>query len=694
MSLKISGKMEKLSELNEDILQLVIKGEKLHLQGRYKKAEEIYREILARDPKNSIAYHHLGIMALQGKQIDLAKTLLKAASDLEPENVRYLIDLGTVYFNMQKHIEATKVLKKALELDPDNYEALFNLGTVYLERGMHEEAVNYLDRAVVLNPLDPRPFVKLAYCLVQLGRFEEAEEIAKAAYVLKPKTKEDQFILMDTFLELNSPWYAIPLGKMLVEKDPANISFRTRLSNAYSMAGVVCKAEEEARHALNLAPNTPGLYKLLAQAMMVCTGWDEALEVVEEGLKLDPENEGLLLQKASIYEKKGWDEDAFYIVKQFFTGQRQHNPQAVSLLGVLCKKFKAEKEGIDVLNEAIENTHLGQGFICSVKFTLAELYEAIGKYDKAFKELKEANDLVPRIYHGKREEEYFERLKKVFTKEFFQKAKRSTIKTKKPIFIVGMPRSGTSLTEQILATHPDVYGAGELAKIGEIASTLSHWMGKNIPFPEIALELDEKTLNKAAQEYLDFIDSLSGGVFLHVTDKMPQNFLYMGLMALIFPEVKIIHCRRNPYDTCLSNYFQNFAAAGLSFAYNLEDLGHYYRLYLDIMQHWREVLPITFYESQYEELVKKPREKIKELLDFCELDWYEGCLEFYKTKRDVKTASYDQVRKPLYTKSVSRWKRYEKHLEPLKKVLEADEGPGLSLKQAGIIIDYDSGKPK
>lgn len=692
MALKISSRCKE--EIEKEVAELLAKGEEFHLEGRYKEAEEMYKQVLQLDPQNSVAYHHLGIMALQGKQFDLAKKLFKASIDLDPNNVRYLMDLGTAYFSLQRFPEATEVYKKAVELDADNYEAQYNLGTIYLERGMYEEASQHLDKAVVLNPLDPKPFVKLAYCLVQLGRFEEAEEIAKAAYVLKPKSKEDQFILMDTFLDLNLPWYAIPIGKMLIEKEPSNISFRARLSTAYSMAGVVCKAEEEARIALNLAPNAPGLYKLLAQAMMICTGWDEALEVVEEGLKLDPDNEGLLLQKASIYEKKGWDEDSFYIVKQFFTGKREYNPQAITLLGVLCKKFKAEKEGIDLLNEALENKNLGQGFRCSAKFSLAELYEAIGEYDKAFETLKEANELVPRIYNRQREEEYFQRLKKVFTKEFFEKAKRATIKTKKPIFIVGMPRSGTSLTEQILATHPDVFGAGELAKMGEIATSLPSWLNKNIPFPEIVSELDEETLNKAAQEYLDFIDSLSGGAFIHVTDKMPQNFVYMGLMALVFPEVKIIHCKRNPYDTCLSNYYQHFAAAGLSFAYDLEDLGHYYRLYLDIMQHWKEVLRIKFYESQYEELVSNPREKVRELLEFCELDWYEGCLEFHKTKRDVKTASYDQVRKPLYKKSVARWKRYEKHLEPLKKVLEADDMPGLSLKQAGIIIDYESGKPK
>ncbi len=684
MALRISSNRSR--DTAREVEELLKKAENYHLKGKYQEAEDLYRSILEMDPENSVAYHHLGLMALQGGQYELATTLLKAASELEPNNVRYLIDLGIALFSMQKDKKAIECFKRALDLEPENFEACYNLGSVFMNRTMFEDAVEYLEKAVVLNPLDPRPFVKLAFCLAQIGRYEESEEIARAAYVLKPKTTEDMFILMDTFLELNRPWYAIPLAKKLIDKEPANITFRTRLVGAYLSAGVMCRAEEEARRTLNLAPKSPGLYRLLAQATMICSGWDEAMEIVEEGLKLDPDNEFLLIQKASILEKKGRDQESFEIIKRFFSDRKTFNPQAVNILATLCKKFKVEKEGIELLKETLQNKGLSQGYISSVKFTLAELYDSIGDYDNAFYNLKEANDLETKVYNRTREEEYFARLKEVFTREFFTKSPRSSIATRKPIFIVGMPRSGTSLTEQILATHPDVFGAGELAKVGEISAELGKWLGKNLPFPEVMKEINQDVLNKAAQEYLDFIDSLSGGRFLFVTDKMPQNFIYMGLMVLIFPDAKIIHCKRNPLDTCLSNYFQNFAAAGLSFAYNLEDLGHYYRLYLDIMEHWRKVLPVAFYESQYEELVSNPREKVKALLDFCGLPWYEGCLEFHKTKRDVKTASYDQVRKPLYKKSVARWKRYEKHLEPLKKILEAEDLPGLSLDEAGIAI--------
>ena len=686
MVLQITSEVNK-EYIDEKISQMLEKAEQLHTLGRYEEAEDLYREVLKLDPNNHIAYHHLGIMALQGGKFDLAKTFLKAASVLDPQNVRYLIDLATAHFCLKEINIAISILEKALEIDPDNYEIRYNLGTALMEKQEFEEASKHLDRAVVLDPYNPKPFVKLSYCLTQLGRYEEAEEIAKAAFVLRPKEIEDMFILMEVFLDINRPWYAIAIGNKLVDKDPTNISFRARLATAYQIAGIVCRAEEEARKALSLAPNMPGLYKLLASAMMVCSGWDEAMEVVEEGLKLAPENENLLLQKASILEKKGKDQEAFKIVKRFFQNREDHNPQAVSLLATLCKKFHVEEEGIELLNEVLKNKNLGQSFISSTKFILAELYDSIGEYDKAFEALKEANDLVPRTYSREKEEEFIKALKEVFTKEFFEKAPRSSIKTQKPIFIVGMPRSGTSLTEQILATHPDVFGAGELSKVGEISSFLPYWLKKNINFPWICNHLTQDVIDKAAKEYLDFIDSLSGGKFLFVTDKMPGNFVYLGLIFLMFPEAKIIHCKRNPYDTCLSNYFQNFAAAGLGYSYNLEDLGHYYRLYLDIMDHWKKVLPTKIYENEYEELVQNPKEKIKEILDFCGLSWYEGCLEFYKTKRDVKTASYDQVRKPIYKKSVARWKRYEKHLEPLKKILESEDLPGLSLKKAKIVVE-------
>jgi hypothetical protein len=155
---------------------------------------------------------------------------------------------------------------------------------------------------------------------------------------------------------------------------------------------------------------------------------------------------------------------------------------------------------------------------------------------------------------------------------------------------------------------------------------------------------------------------------------MPQNFLHLGLIALMFPKAKIIHIQRDPLDTCLSCYFQNFVAQGLTFAYNLENLGHYYRQYQALMEHWRTVLPVRFHEVQYEHLVEEPEGQIASLLEFCGLEWDDACLEFHKTKRDVRTASYDQVRKPLYTSSKKKWKKYEAHLEPLKLALGMEEG--------------------
>ena len=309
----------------------------------------------------------------------------------------------------------------------------------------------------------------------------------------------------------------------------------------------------------------------------------------------------------------------------------------------------------------------------SLNFQAGRLFEDIGDYDRSFEAYREGNNLKPRKYDRSRTEEQFEKLKTLFTKEFFENAPRSNLGINRPIFIVGMPRSGTSLTEQILASHPEVFGAGELTQMVIVSQYMEDLFASNgIYYPECLNQASTEILNKAAQMYTDRIDELDVDS-KYVTDKMPHNFMHLGLIALLFPDVSVIHCKRDPRDTCISCYFQDFVAAGLSFAYDLSDLGHHYKLYEDLMEHWKKVLPIEIYESQYEALTTDPSTNVRKMLQFCGLDWDDRCLEFHKTKRDTKTASYDQVREPMYTKSVARWQRYEKHLGPLLDALEGVE---------------------
>jgi len=232
-----------------------------------------------------------------------------------------------------------------------------------------------------------------------------------------------------------------------------------------------------------------------------------------------------------------------------------------------------------------------------------------------------------------------------------------------PVFIVGMPRSGTTLVEQILASHPLVYGAGELEAISEIYLGMQRRFGMARPYPYCMAEITRKQLDAMAQAHLDRLGGMSRGM-ARVTDKMPHNFLSLGLIDLLFPGARVIHCKRDPLDNCVAIFTQYFNEAH-AYATNLADLGYYYRLYERLMHHWAETVEIPVLDLHYEELVAEPERHIRELIAFCDLSWDERCLRFHETKREVGTFSYDQVRRPIYKTSAGRWRNYAPYLDPL-----------------------------
>jgi hypothetical protein len=254
----------------------------------------------------------------------------------------------------------------------------------------------------------------------------------------------------------------------------------------------------------------------------------------------------------------------------------------------------------------------------------------------------------------------------IFSHEALQRAPRAGNCSERPIFIVGMPRSGTSLVEQILSMYPGVAAAGELADIGLLASELQELIEKSDPVNDIT-QLSREQCDAFAQRYFDLLSGRYPNA-IRVTDKMPQNFLYLGWIALLFPKARVIHCVRDPLDTCLSCYYQMFTGDH-PYAYDLANLGAYYRQYQRLMLHWGEVLDIPIFEVCYEDFVRDPEELGQAMVDFCSLKWDKRCLEFYKSERSVATASFQQVRRPIYSSSMGRWQHYADHLEPLKKAL-------------------------
>jgi hypothetical protein len=340
--------------------------------------------------------------------------------------------------------------------------------------------------------------------------------------------------------------------------------------------------------------------------------------------------------------------------------------RATALAGLTaCEKIAADAAEAIELADIAPKLRPDSREYGMVEHALGKIAENSGDYAAAFGHFGRANaaaefpfDLgILRLRYGTQ--------RAIFTREFLSARRNFGCESEKPVFIVGMPRSGTTLTEQIIASHPAAAGAGESPMIRRIARNLG--IGADLPAAaRAAAALDAGSTQRLAESYLAALPPASGTA-LRVTDKMPLNFEHLGLIALLFPQARIIHCRRDPLDVCVSCFTNPMKAEATPG--DIAGLGSYYREYARLMEHWRAVLPMPIFESQYEDLVESFEERARALIAFVGLPWDPACLSFYETERSVFTPSAMQVRQPIYKSSVGRWRRYEKHLGPLKAAL-------------------------
>jgi hypothetical protein len=316
----------------------------------------------------------------------------------------------------------------------------------------------------------------------------------------------------------------------------------------------------------------------------------------------------------------------------------------------------------DTLSDLVEKDRVPDKDKIFLHFALAASYHKHGKFDHAFGHFQKGNRLrlktMRKSYDPGFHEQMVSTMVQALDADFFARRRDWGLASETPVFILGMPRSGTTLVEQIPSSHSRVHGAGELPKVEELATTLYRsWQA----FASDIQTVTQIQINRLALTYLEHIHALSPQAF-RITDKMPFNFFFVWFIRLMFPYARIIHCKRNPLDTCLSCYMQNFAE-DLPFSCDLTYLKHYFGQYDRIMQHWNGVLSQPMLEVEYEAVISNQEEQTRRILEFCGLDWQEQCLSFHKSTRRVNTASALQVRKGIYTSAMGRWKRYEKHLQ-------------------------------
>jgi len=451
------------------------------------------------------------------------------------------------------------------------------------------------------------------------------------------------------------------IGKSLAIK-PGNAEAHHHLGICLGKLGNYDEAVASYNKALSIKPVFAAACNNLGVALKKLNRMDEAIDSYQKALAIEPGYFQAAYNLGIAFEDSGNRKDAITAYRRALSIK----PDSAEIHRIIAhiQQHDEYDEDMREMKEMYTSPGVSDEQKMHLSFGLGKAFEDLQQYEKAFEFFAAGNTLKRRSYNYSIDDAaiFFRRIEEIFDASLFSRFQDAGHDDPTPIFIVGMPRSGTTLVEQILASHKDVYGAGELDVTRRIVSSLSRHCD-DTAFPESIRQANEAMLDRLGADYIRLIRRYSSDA-RHITNKLREDFLYIGLIRAMLPRAKVIHCRRDPVDTCLSIY-KNYFVDKDDYAYDLGELGRYYTLYLDLMAHWHAVLPGFIHDVHYEDVVADQAGQTRGLLNFCGLDWDDACLEFYKTGRPVMTLSNEQVRKPIYRDSVELWKRYEAHLGPL-----------------------------
>jgi len=506
----------------------------------------------------------------------------------------------------------------------------------------------------------------MGVALLKKGSIDEAEQCQRKALLLRENYSEAWEGLGAIYLYKDDSNMAIDSYRQALVCSPESIAALCGLARSFNMICLYEQANEKIKQALHIAPHNNEARLVQSQIFISLGRLDEALENCNHILKRSPEEKMALSLLASIYEKKNQPEKAYNYLKPLLSDP---NPgiETIVCFASVSKSINRVDEAIKMMEDALQSSsYLQSDHRRHLYFALGKAHDSLHNYKMAFKNYESGNQLKQTCFNRFSFKHAIDATIKVFDKDFLTKHSLKSSSTR-PVFIIGMPRSGTSLVEQIISSHPQVFGAGERNSINDITKGATKALGSEKTYPECLTEAGEDDLSLFAKSYIDYLDGLDPDVS-RVTDKMPSNYLHIGLIHTLFPKAHIIHCMRNPLDTCLSCYFQDFGT-NHPWIYDLKDIASVYKEYLRMMRYWQNELNIPMYNVKYEELVENQEKISRELISYIGLEWDEQCLQFHKNQRFIWTASYDQVRQPMYKKSTARWKNYEQQLSPLINIL-------------------------
>ena len=525
----------------------------------------------------------------------------------------------------------------------------------------------------VLSAAPEFPGAALNYALLarSTGRLDLALELAGRAVASQPKESAPHATLGNLLLEQERTREAVAAFRIALALDPGHVNARFNLGGALRRMGEPEAAAVELRRLVDRFPEDPDFRIALGDALLDSGRPHEAMEAFERALARSPDHPDALIGLGLAYGDTGRFEAAGRCYRRVID-RRPDRPQVWLDYSKTRRFGPADTREIEEAETVATrlDARSAPGPKCGdVHFALGKMYDDLGEYDLAFQHFRCGNEILKRHVPSdpRGPERLAEDLEAGFGEAWFDRVRGWGNPSPRPIFIVGMPRSGTSLVEQILASHPEVHGAGELIRIPNLAQGLL--AGRGLALPAAAAAVEREDLEAAARDYLGYVGARAGAA-ARTTDKLPENYHHLGLIAAMLPNARIVHVARDPMDVCLSNYLVRFRQ-GHAWSYDFGSLAREYRACERLMGHWRAVLPSPMHEQAYESLVASPESESRRLVEFCGLDWDERCLDFHLTERSVHTASSWQVRQPVYRRSVARWRNYERCLGPLREALGA-----------------------
>lgn len=635
-------------------------------QGNSAGAEALAQGTLQDYPNEPNLLRILGIALLQQRKFDEAVRHLSASVRIDPEHAYSHEQLGLALAALGRLDEAEVSLETALRLDPKRETAYSKLARLQWMHGKGDESRKTRDQLFELAPR--RRKLNDARRLQAEGKLVEARHLVKNILRHHPDDINALQVMGGICMAQEAFNDAEAFLRKAVELAPDFATAWSALCASLKEQGKFEEAIEALGHALALEPGNADGHCSLGNLLMSWGKEESALSAFETALAIQPDLAGALLSKGHVLKTMGNQDEAI----RAYRASARSRPDLGEIYWSLAnlKTFRFDPDEVEAMQAQIDSGRLTEGSEAHFCYSLGKHFEDHEDYPKAFQYYTRGGAIKRRAVSFDPVEFVVqsEKIIEIFTPEFFEQRESFGFSDPAPIFIVGLPRSGSTLIEQILSSHSQIDGTAELSDL----MALAHQTGENrfdkLIYPETLVDMYSEHAEDLGKEYIKrTLRHRKGAAYF--TDKLPNNFSHIGFLHLILPNAKVIDARRHPLDSCFGTFKQLFAK-GQPFSYDLFELGQYYKCYVRLMEHWDRVLPGKVLRVQYEDHIADPENQARRMIEHCGLEWEDQVLRFYETERSVKTASSEQVRQPIYSKSVNSWKRYEKELADLILVLE------------------------